>query len=75
MSQMYGSLAAVGSSYFLLQVTRIYIRYYKSRALRLNEVCVIKSLSLLLPLTLLLVLHTLKNADGNKLVIFSGIAL
>ena len=28
-----------------------------------------------LPLALLLVLHTRNNADDNKLVIFSGIAL
>ena len=33
-----------------------------------------KNITRLLPLALLLVLHTRNNTDGNKLVIFSGIA-
>ena len=33
-----------------------------------------KNITCLLPLPLLLVLHTRNNTDGNKLVIFSGIA-
>ena len=33
-----------------------------------------KNIIHLLPLALLLVLHTCNNTDGNKLVIFSGIA-
>ena len=33
-----------------------------------------KNITHLLPLALLLVLHTRNNTDGNKLVIFSGIA-
>ena len=57
---------------------RICIRYYKSHALRL-KVCMIKEHHLhstrLLPLTLLLVLPTRNNTHGNKLVIFSSIAL
>ena len=69
---------------------RIRIRYYKSRALvwTCNEIeglydkIIItivpsytgKNITCLLPLALLLVLHTCNNSDGNKLVIFSGIA-
>ena len=34
-----------------------------------------KPCTCLLPLALLLVLHTHSNTDGNKLMIFSGIAL
>ena len=34
-----------------------------------------KNITRLLPLALLLVLRTRNNTDGNKLVIFSGIAL
>ena len=34
-----------------------------------------KNITCLLPLALLLVLHTRNNTDGNKLMIFSGIAL
>ena len=34
-----------------------------------------KNITRFLPLALLLVLHTRNNTDGNKLVIFSGIAL
>ena len=34
-----------------------------------------KNITRLLPLALLLVLRTCTNTDGNKLVIFSGIAL
>ena len=34
-----------------------------------------KNVTCLLPLALLLVLHTHNNTDSNKLVIFSGIAL
>ena len=34
-----------------------------------------KSIARLLPLALLLVLRTCNNTDGNKLMIFSGIAL
>ena len=34
-----------------------------------------KNITSLFPLALLLVLHTRNNTDGNKLVIFSGIAL
>ena len=34
-----------------------------------------KNITRLLPLALLLMLHTRNNTDGNKLVIFSGIAL
>ena len=34
-----------------------------------------KNITHLLPLALLLMLHTHNNTDGNKLVIFSGIAL
>ena len=34
-----------------------------------------KQITRLLPLALLLMPHTRNNADGNKLVIFSGIAL
>ena len=34
-----------------------------------------KNITSLLRLALLLVLHTRNNTDGNKLVIFSGIAL
>ena len=33
-----------------------------------------KNITHLLPLALLLMLHTHNNTDGNKLVIFSGIA-
>ena len=64
---------------------RDYIRYCKSRALHLNVqrfkiVITIapsytgKNITRLLPLALLLVLRTRNNTDGNKLVIFSGIA-
>ena len=38
-------------------------------------VCVCVCVHCLLPLALLLVLRTRNNTDGNKLVIFSGIAL
>ena len=34
-----------------------------------------KNITCLLPLALLLVLHTRNNTDGNKLVVCSGIAL
>ena len=34
-----------------------------------------RNITRLLPLALLLVLHTRNNTDGNKLVIFSGVAL
>ena len=37
--------------------------------------CTGENITRLLPLALLLVLHTRNNTDGNKLVIFSGIAL
>ena len=61
---------------------RIRIRYYKSHALCLNDKIIItivpsytvKNITRLLPLALLLVLHTRNNTDGNKLI-FSGIAL
>ena len=67
--------------------TRIHIRYYKSRACiwmcnGLYDKIVItivpsytrQNITHLLPLTLLLVPHTC-NTDGNKVVIFSGVAL
>ena len=67
--------------------TRIRIRYCKSCALMKSKVRMIKSLSpqyqaipeknitRLLPLASLLVLCTRNSTDGNKLRIFSGIAL
>ena len=63
---------------------KIRIRYCKWRALRLNVQWFIiitivpsytgKNITRLLTLALLLVLCTRNNTDGNKLVIFSGIA-
>ena len=66
---------------------RIRIRYYKSCALRLNVplydkiiITIIpsytgKNITCLLSLALLLMLRTHNNTDGNKHVIFFGIAL
>ena len=75
----WGSLAAVCSLYkVVFYVTRIRIRYYKSCALRLNEICMIKiiiarKISLIF-VAIGIVTHAAhhENTDGNKLVIFSG---
>ena len=61
----------------MLKVTHaVSERAIKSKVCRIKIVPLIsaKNLTHLLPLTLLLVLHTGNNTDGNKLVIFSGIA-
>ena len=75
--------------YFVLQVTRESISGTTSHvrasecAMKLKDKIIITivqsytgiNITRLLPLALLLVLRTPNNTDGNKLVIFSGIAL
>ena len=68
--------------YQVLQVTRAASELAmksKVRMIKSLSPCIVpnytgKNITRLLPLALLLVLRTRNNADGNKLVIFSGIA-
>ena len=75
--------------FFTASHARIRIRYYKSRVLHLNvqwnqrfvwlnhyhhSTKKYREKNHSLPLAFLLMLHTHNNTDGNKLVIFSGIA-
>ena len=83
----WGSLAAVRILYYkshenpyqVLQVTcTVSARAMKSKVHTYDKIIITivlrKNITRLFPLTLLLMLYTHNNTDGNKLVIFLGIA-